>query len=98
GFHVTGVQTCALPISLSGPRQRMLAAIKSTSDTKSRGLLSDLLEGKRTGFAYRGKLPAASQIAKRRARNRRWHEKDDVPLTLKQIGRASCRERVYGAG
>src|SRR5690606_39504641 len=72
-FHVTGVQTCALPIS----------APNFVVSNFERGLLRR--RGRRRSFRtsfrrplYRPSFPAA---------RRRWARR-------RQIGRASCRERV----
>src|SRR5437762_13696072 len=74
---VTGVQTCALPIScglMSGPGTRRTLVL--SSETKRRSRRSDFFR--------------AGTTAPRRVPDPR----DSANFRLRQIGRASCRERV----
>src|SRR5262249_57081626 len=69
-WSVTGVQTCALPISL------VLARCQGTSGLRART--------RATASAAPGR-PGPDRAGRRR------------PATAQQIGRASCREREWGA-
>src|SRR5690606_41075922 len=94
-FHVTGVQTCALPIS--GPWfRRSLPKDIAMADQKIRIRLkaydhrlidrsaSEIVEtAKRTGAQVRGPIPLPTKIER---------------YTVLEIGRASCRARVESAG
>src|SRR5439155_13802086 len=83
--HVTGVQTCALPISSS-----------------SRGGVGPRPRGARPGAARRGRLrslrrrrpPGRARLREARREGRR---RQGTPRDA-EIGRASCRERVYISG
>src|SRR5690606_39383348 len=92
-FHVTGVQTCALPIS-RGLFGHLLGAIRGTSQyRKSTFLLNALGETvfpefvdiEEDPFIPRG-LGSAPFDAEGVAPQRR--------MLVEQIGRASCRERA----
>src|SRR5439155_12726771 len=83
--HVTGVQTCALPISCS------IAATMTAGQAKVRGIES-IAEGAARGLAEIVAAIEQVEHAALRVRvaaqaNRQTAER------LKEIGRASCRER-----
>src|SRR5690606_39605558 len=93
-FHVTGVQTCALPISLKasaaverivvvGPREALLASgLPSDVDVAEAG--DSMVDNLRIGLA-KVKKDGLALVAT-----------GDIPLLMPEaeIGRASCRESV----
>src|SRR5690606_40376000 len=89
-FHVTGVQTCALPISLQDRRTR---ADEMTGDVWAEDVR---LDGADPVWAYTDG-PAAGGPAVTRYRygaGTAWYVSTRPRGTdLDQIGRASCRER-----
>src|SRR5690625_6071512 len=78
GGHVTGVQTCALPIStdLPAPAPQIVGAAATDRARPTRG----------------GSSPAARAAALTRSPDEEHPEPE--PDLEEQIGRASCRERV----
>src|SRR5690606_40984146 len=77
-FHVTGVQTCALPISPASP---------AAPPAPARGRASPAAAARR-----RRPTAAAAPPAPRPAT--RESIRPDMPRPVPEIGRASCRERV----
>src|SRR5690606_39560415 len=97
-FHVTGVQTCALPISL------FLPTSKGDRDNQGRTFRAPALralcpvEAVNTWLTLTGRTegPLFPRID-------RWGRLSETPMNPGsinkwQIGRASCRERVWNAG
>src|SRR5690606_39741463 len=89
-FHVTGVQTCALPIS-----SKILAPEKTVliPDSRAGCSLAASITGedvRRLRDAYPG-VPIVAYV------NTSAEVKAEVDICCK-IGRASCRERGYLAG
>src|SRR5690606_39697348 len=82
-FHVTGVQTCALPISK--PFRKCLG--KTPVGVKAQPVLV-------SSMPPSGVLPGRPQRAVRRVIACGWLR----PKQENQIGRASCRERVEISG
>src|SRR5207302_3007121 len=84
-FHVTGVQTCALPICLRArPGRTTSASVNGTG--RPAGSSQAARQGEKRAPLTTALVPA----------ERRW-----IRRKTKQIGRASCRERVersVGAG
>src|SRR5690606_41110877 len=82
-FHVTGVQTCALPISSRAPtvRQRRLGVALRRLRENS-GLSTDLV-GRRLSWS-------ASKVSRIETARIGVRESD----VKRKIGRASCRERA----
>src|SRR5690606_39767254 len=89
-FHVTGVQTCALPIS-SGPREAVPRS--STAPTGRRNVATGAASAA-SGTRGQGEPdspPRRGGGTHGRRRDQPFHRR---PNTLQpQIGRASCRER-----
>ena len=85
-------QTNRIAVSIVAPRSELYRETNSLEPGRS--LISDVLDGRRFGYAYRGQLPPASRIAKRRARARAWRMEDgsDIPVPLKQ-GIRTLRKR-----
>src|SRR5690606_40106470 len=86
-FHVTGVQTCALPIWLARERyereqrlKRIACIDQLTGSLNRRGLLSAIKES--NDVALRLHIPSALMTI-------------DIDHFKEKIGRASCRERVW---
>src|SRR2546430_15091524 len=90
---VTGVQTCALPICLCGGdalQARRLPALR-VQDERLRPLLEeDRDRDSRDAFRARGARGSRAP----RAAVRRYRVRDVRVVRRRQIGRASCRERV----
>src|SRR5206468_9019904 len=90
---VTGVQTCALPISENVLRNRRVLAVAGThGKTTTTAMLAWILEhaGFRPGFLIGG-VPENFGISARIG--------DDRFFVIEaEIGRASCRERGCGCG
>src|SRR5690606_40598253 len=86
-FHVTGVQTCALPISIVGiTGDTSVAAKRSDSAIVASDVSSDARSFGSSDFAsFHGARVSAYRFTARMNRNVRSRE----------IGRASCRERVW---
>src|SRR5436309_3906949 len=86
-FHVTGVQTYALPISARRAGTR--AARARARCTRSR-------RARRPGAARRRERGARRAVEPLlAARGRLAHERGRGAPLLREIGRASCREREY---
>src|SRR5690606_40944592 len=83
-FHVTGVQTCALPISLPSPR--WTRAVPSPL-TETRSALPSRVRSREETIRVLFFHPLEIRLGSARA---------DMPPVGK-IGRASCRERVEDA-
>src|SRR5438874_11153807 len=85
-LYVTGVQTCALPISRRSPRPLARALVDEAHGSVARSeFLDDRLEGVRRAG---GQLPRSGAAEG-------GHRADPAAGTPpRQIGRASCRERV----
>src|SRR5690606_40102118 len=77
-FHVTGVQTCALPIF--GPRRIIIKTKERKFHINQENLLAK---------STPNKSAKPTQPPQQRAQCTRY-----ILLDLNQIGRASCRERV----
>src|SRR5690606_39307049 len=84
-FHVTGVQTCALPIS-----QRVDVTFRWIEKDMEGRVLVD--EAATYGVRYTFPIELEHLLA------RAGFEAIDVRGGYDEIGRASCRERVSGAG
>src|SRR5690606_40053544 len=82
-FHVTGVQTCALPI---------LAAVRMYLDGIP-NVQTGLVEGSTTLRDGSAQVNAGAALLHRKLVTG-GADVDGPPLVDKQIGRASCRERV----
>src|SRR5207302_5515243 len=85
-FHVTGVQTCALPISVSACK----------SGFRSRSLPLGFDENRTPAFprasatiAPKSTAPALPNVTRMR------YSLFGSAFRISKIGRASCRERVY---
>src|SRR5690606_40477408 len=92
-FHVTGVQTCALPIFGERPRFRMqdrvpLSVRDAQHMTDQRVELRPALGGKDAGDGTRVRRVSADAI------NRLGRENDQSARPQNEIGRASCREAL----
>src|SRR5690606_40430447 len=90
-FHVTGVQTCALPISLS---PTALLALSSTHRSQPSARPSTRRSRSRPAFYLRGiaaigPLRSAFEVLRPECQPALDHA-----LLRIEIGRASCRERV----
>src|SRR5690606_39669013 len=79
-FHVTGVQTCALPISIGTIVLPFITSVFLRTDLPSLWALQGLF------------LVAVPVVCSTRRRIERFYT---VNATLLEIGRASCRERVW---
>src|SRR5690606_40294326 len=87
-FHVTGVQTCALPISQDPPCRFVIFGV--TGDLSRRKLLPSLYD-----LDCRGLLDEALYFVG--VGRREWDDdafRKYLRNELSEIGRASCRERV----
>src|SRR5690606_40669326 len=84
-FHVTGVQTCALPISRTNPRalRRSPCAPAARTDRRTSPFTGRL----KAALFFSPDTPTRPIRAARRAQ----HALLCIPI---QIGRASCRESV----
>src|SRR5690606_39436798 len=90
-FHVTGVQTCALPIFLAAePPERPLLERPQQLDLDVRLHFRDLIQEERAAVR---ELEAARLFVDRAGERALF-----VAEELVQIGRASCRERVWISG
>src|SRR5690606_40999171 len=88
-FHVTGVQTCALPISCSAIQQG------SYEDLQHCGRISLRRNGVLVQSGdWRAMVWSIPELIAEVSRYIRLHP-GDLIFTGTQIGRASCRERVY---
>src|SRR5690606_40608686 len=87
-FHVTGVQTCALPISNSDANQRATEANKTTAEVQNK--LIDFIEKQAREMEKINEIRRAQTEAMERIAVAQ-------EATVKQIGRASCREREKSA-
>src|SRR5690606_40204626 len=86
-FHVTGVQTCALPILFpehSGMTDRQRRNVQATR-TQVRGIFANERNSK--GYGANGWTMYNSVVEY-------LDHGRDADLNNRQIGRASCRERV----
>src|SRR5690606_40390057 len=90
-FHVTGVQTCALPILL--PRLR--GAPRRARGTARAARARTLAGAPRPAPAEQEPARAAGASGRGGARGR--GRGDDARPDRTEIGRASCRERVWRA-
>lgn len=80
-------------VSLVMPRDALLNTIENPDGSRKLSLLSDMMfSGPRIASSFKGNLPRAAEISKRRARARAWHYENDIPMTMKQ-GMKSLRER-----
>src|SRR5207253_3568702 len=90
--HVTGVQTCALPIfprEYSG-RRIWSDGVRKTLEAKLPDLLANI-----EGRAAEAEERRLEREREERERERAWEQA--LELAREQIGRASCRERVESA-
>src|SRR5207253_3935846 len=95
--HVTGVQTCALPISAEPVTSAASAACAAPPTTKDApGSVWKVAPILRSG------LKLCAQAARPRRVKMPFSIAKDLserrPSSLREIGRASCRERVENAG
>src|SRR5207253_4250623 len=90
--HVTGVQTCALPISAA--RAGRLAGSRLLASRPPEGAGPSLFDRARA----RTIAGAAARRANRGAREHPLQRGGDDERPRLQIGRASCRERVWSMG
>src|SRR5690606_41033389 len=88
-FHVTGVQTCALPILQAHPESGAAALARLIPDAATPALDRDAAEVQTQPAAGHRAVPA----------QRKCPEKSRQALERhREIGRASCRGRVEIAG
>src|SRR5439155_12943433 len=95
--HVTGVQTCALPISLpAGERGRGEGAIPASTAACSAGLDQGCSPGllRTTSQKAAARTTPGAAITSRDA----LQGSANTPIRSVEIGRASCRERVEMSG
>src|SRR5207253_4891025 len=86
--HVTGVQTCGLPIS-----DRVLPAVRTTPESLDvQELLAQMVNA---GCKAAAMEVSSHALAQDRVRGLEWDVAVFTNLTQDQIGRASCRERVW---
>src|SRR5439155_5546380 len=88
--HVTGVQTCALPISSEGRLPRLVGLGNALKLTLT-GNRVDAAEALRVGLVD-------EVVPHSRLEQRTFEIADRIASRSAQIGRASCRERVWSAG
>src|SRR5690606_40707535 len=86
-FHVTGVQTCALPIC------SFASTLASSSVFSASGLLQTLLKDGDYKLA-RQELVGICSVLLTANRCQEIVQKLEEKLKKEEIGRASCRERV----
>src|SRR5690606_40870597 len=95
GFHVTGVQTCALPIfAQQGPMAEDVRPCSAKSRYEALSTRGLALSSVWRGVPIRGRVGDSRQ-ATRRASRVHLGLGPSVARTL-EIGRASCRERADG--
>src|SRR5690606_41090937 len=95
GFHVTGVQTCALPIySLVAHRDSVRDGDGAEFQREASGLVDAFLGG-RTETLQRH-VAGGDLVPRGRDRDLRLHPV--IVAHADEIGRASCRERGWSAG
>src|SRR5690606_40803741 len=85
GFHVTGVQTCALPISWSMTRPARPSSRSRFLRPRSMSTEDERFVGRVRSFIRRGGTACTFASALERDEVNRW--------AWSKIGRASCRER-----
>src|SRR5690606_40225668 len=97
GFHVTGVQTCALPILLDRANAWLAAQPAREQRRWVRAVQEQRLEflGMVDFFGRHPELKVPRVLAPITA-HYSWSK--GLKLLGLEIGRASCRERVYFAG
>src|SRR5690606_40679184 len=83
-FHVTGVQTCALPISWEGLHEWLRNAIQALIQEALEAEVTELLG--RVRYQRRAAVDAPAGYRNGYGKPRK--------LTTPKIGRASCRRRV----
>src|SRR5690606_40959158 len=93
-FHVTGVQTCALPIlAATGKGNLLEAAVACARERASLGEISSAME--KTFGRYQATIRSISGVYAHEA----MKDNDFITARTKaEIGRASCRERVKISG
>src|SRR5690606_40751360 len=95
-FHVTGVQTCALPISryervlVDEAQDNTLVQLRIAQRLAERGRLFLYGDLRQAIFGWNGGYPAIFRDADERL--------GAMTLSLPKIGRASCRERGEVSG
>src|SRR5690606_40758391 len=83
-FHVTGVQTCALPILEDLPADLLVSDLYGARSEAFTRILDQIGESRKIIFIipeYNGSFPGVLKLF--------------MDACEYQIGRASCRERVY---
>src|SRR5690606_40830800 len=95
-FHVTGVQTCALPISTALCTARQLLVVLDCDGTLTPiAEHPSLARPNRATLAVLERLAAAPGTEVAVVSGRRRAELEDL-FPIEEIGRASCRERRKG--
>src|SRR5207253_4225782 len=93
--HVTGVQTCALPISADDLDWRAAAPATRGTDLIARAQAAAAIAAKYASDVDKtARFPSEAIMAAREERLLGAL----VPSALGEIGRASCRERVQSSG
>src|SRR5207253_7103079 len=86
GGHVTGVQTCALPISARSTSRVMVAAVVL-------GRASKDPDTSTTAATITREVDRAARIVRSLLRLARRADTTPTRVQMNEIGRASCRER-----
>src|SRR5690606_39798865 len=93
-FHVTGVQTCALPILTGAATSMANVILKPEWQSPERDVTPELVCRNRRKFIKQLGLGAVAISSIGCAVDSNGRARPDGPLdTIPEIGRASCRER-----
>src|SRR5690606_40128032 len=93
-FHVTGVQTCALPISTLSAQQALaslMGLVMASSGFPKTAVFRPMA---RFHLPFSSESETAYRVAAMYLVAQHFAHRDGAPSDLK-IGRASCRERVW---
>src|SRR5690606_40296890 len=96
-FHVTGVQTCALPIYTV--KENVMEAVRPVADMMDRfNAISAMMADPPADADFDALMTEMGELQEKIDAVDGWTLDNQLEIAMDEIGRASCRERVEMQG